>query len=48
MYLNVSTGAVYGVHGISRAFKVAALTVAVAAIVLGYRFVLFVVTLYTT
>jgi hypothetical protein len=48
IYLSVATAEVYGVHGISRVFKVAVLTVAVAAIVLGYRFVLFLVTLYTT
>lgn len=48
LYLNVATGEVYGTTGASRPLKVAALTAAVAAIVLGYRFVLFLVTLYTT
>jgi hypothetical protein len=45
---NVATGEVYGTAGAGRAVKVVALTAAVAAIVLGYRFVLFLVTLYTT
>jgi hypothetical protein len=48
MYLHVATGKVYGATGVSRVLKVVALTVAVASIVLGYRFVLFVITLYTT
>ena len=48
MYLHVATGEVYGATGASRVFKVVALTVAVASIVLGYRFVLLLVTLYTT
>jgi len=48
MYLYVATGKVCGATGVSRVLKVVALTVAVASIVLGYRFVLFVITLYTT
>jgi uncharacterized protein DUF3667 len=48
MYLHVATGEVYGATGASRVLKVVALTVAVATIVLGYRFVLLVITLYTT
>jgi Protein of unknown function (DUF3667) len=48
MYLHVATGKVYGATGVSRILKVVALTVAVAGIVLGYRFVLLVITLYTT
>jgi hypothetical protein len=48
MYMYVATGRVYGATGAGRVIKVGALTVAVAAIVLGYRFVLFVITLYTT
>jgi hypothetical protein len=48
LYLHVATGAVYGATGVSRVLKVVALTVAVAGIVLGYRFVLLVITLYTT
>jgi len=39
---------VYGATGASRILKAVALTVAVAGIVLGYRFVLLVITLYTT
>jgi hypothetical protein len=47
IYLHVATGEVYGATGASRILKVVALTVAVAGIVLGYRFVLLVITLYT-
>jgi len=46
-YLYVATKVVYGAGGAWRVVKVAALTVIVAAIVLGYRFVLFLITLYT-
>jgi len=48
VYLYVATRAVYGATGASRILKAVALTVAVAGIVLGYRFVLLVITLYTT
>jgi hypothetical protein len=48
MYLYVATGKVYGATGASRALKAGALTAAVASIVLGYRFVLLLITLYTT
>ena len=48
MYLHVATGEVYGATGASRVLKVVALTAVVASIVLGYRFVLLVITLYTT
>ena len=48
VYLYVAIGAVYGVTRISRAFKALALTVGVASIVLGYRFVLLLITLYST
>lgn len=47
VYLYVATGTVYGARGLVRILQVAALTVAVAAIVLGYRFVLLLITLYT-
>lgn len=47
-YLHVATGEVYGATGANRILKVVALTAAVASIVLGYRFVLLVITLYTT
>ena len=46
-YLDVATGRVYGAKGASRVLKAVALTVAVAVIALGYRFVLLLVTLYT-
>jgi hypothetical protein len=47
-YLFVATGRVYGAGGARRVLQAAALTVAVAAIVLGYRFVLLLITLYST
>jgi len=47
-YLHVATAHVYGASGASRAVRVVALTVTVAAISLGYRFVLLLITLYTT
>ena len=47
-YLYISTGRVYGATSAGRVVKVAILTAAAAAIVLGYRFVLFMITLYTT
>jgi hypothetical protein len=47
-YLYVATGSVYGATGASRVLKTVALAVAVAAIALGYRFVLLLITLYTT
>ena len=48
VYLYVATGTVYGETGTARTLKVVALTVAVAAIVLGYRFALLLITLYST
>jgi len=48
IYLHQASGTVYGAKGVGRAFQVAMLTVAVAAIALGYRFALLVITLYTT
>jgi len=48
IYLFVATGRVYGATGAGRSVKVLVLTTAVAAIVLGYRFVLLLITLYTT
>jgi uncharacterized protein DUF3667 len=48
VYLYIATKEVYGATGASRVFKVIALTVVVATIVLGYRFVLLVITLYST
>jgi hypothetical protein len=46
-YLYIAIGAVYGARGVGRVLKTAVLTTGVAAIVLGYRFVLLLVTLYT-
>ncbi len=47
-YLYIATGAVYAASGAIRVLKVATLTVAVASIVLGYRFALLLITLYLT
>lgn len=47
IYLYFAVGAVYGARGWTRILQVSVLTVGVAAIVLGYRFFLFVITLYT-
>ena len=46
MYLYFATGTVYGARGAIRILKTAVLTVTVVAIVLGYRFVLLLITLY--
>jgi hypothetical protein len=48
VYLYGAIGAVYGGNRRGRAMAAAALTVAAAGIVLGYRFALFLLTLYTT
>lgn len=47
-YLYLATGAVYGARGMIRVLKTAALTAALFFILLGYRFVLLLITLYTT
>jgi hypothetical protein len=47
-YIYLAIGPVYGATGGSRATKAVLLALAVAAIVLGYRFLLFVITLYAT
>lgn len=47
-YLYVATGTVYGATGAARLFKVVALAIAVGGIVLGYRFVLLPITLYSS
>lgn len=47
IYLYVASGKVYGPQGSMRSIKVIPLVVAVAAIVLGYRFIIFLFTLYT-
>lgn len=47
-YLYVAIGQVYGSTGAIRVLQAIGLGIAVGAIVLGYRFVLFLITLYTT
>jgi hypothetical protein len=46
-YMYVATGVVYGGSGSVRVLKSIALTLAVAVIILGYRFALFLITLYS-
>lgn len=48
VYLYIATGRAYGARGPARVLKVAMLAMAAAAIVLGYRFAVFVITLYST
>lgn len=48
IYLYVALGTVYGARGALRVVKALTLAVAVAGILLGYRLVLFLLTLYTT
>ena len=48
IYLYVATGRVYGVRGVRRVLTAGALIAAAGCVVLGYRFFLFVVTLYGT
>jgi hypothetical protein len=47
-YLYLATGPVYGATGAMRCLKALVLAVAVGVIVLGYRFALFLITLYGT
>lgn len=47
-YLYFATNVVYGACGIFRIAKIATLTIAVAALIPGYRFVIFLITLYST
>lgn len=47
-YLYVATGVVYGATGVVRALKIALLAAVIAAAVPGYRFLIFLVTLYFT
>jgi hypothetical protein len=47
-YMYVASRKVYGARGVARVAQVAVLTLGVGAVVLGYRFGLFVLTLYTT
>lgn len=48
LYLYKATTAVYGASGKARIIKVLLLTLTVEAILLGYRFLMFLLTLYTT
>ena len=48
IYIYLAVGPVYAATGASRVAKAIVLALAVAAIVLGYRFLLFVITLYGT
>lgn len=48
VYLYFATGTAYGAEGARKIIKVMVLAAAIAAIVLGYRFVLFLITLYST
>ncbi len=47
-YLYIATGRVYGAGRMIRVIKVAVLAPAVASILLGYRFTVFLITLYST
>jgi hypothetical protein len=47
IYLYFATGTMYGSRGIRRILEIIPLTLAVAGIVLGYRFTLLLITLYT-
>lgn len=47
-YLYIATGTVYAAMGALRVVKVLALALALGGLVLGYRFVLFLITLYST
>jgi hypothetical protein len=48
LYIHLASGKVYGVVGWSRVARSLLLALAVGAIVVGYRFAIFAVTLYTT
>jgi hypothetical protein len=48
IYLYAATGKAYGARGAPRVVKALILSLAVTGILLGYRFVLFLLTLYTT
>ena len=47
-YLHAAIGTVYGTRGALRVLQAIVLALAVGAIVLGYRFALFLITLYAT
>jgi Protein of unknown function (DUF3667) len=48
VYLYFAAGRVYGATGAMRLAQIVVLTIAAAAIVVGYRFAIFLITLYTT
>ena len=48
LYLYLAIGRVYGSTGARRTFQALVLTIAVAVIVLGYRFAVFLITLFST
>ena len=48
VYLYIATGKVYAVRGVRRVLTVVTLIAAVGCVVLGYRFFIFVITLYGT
>jgi Protein of unknown function (DUF3667) len=48
LYVYIAIGPVYGAAGATRLIQAIVLSIAVAAIVVGYRFVLFLITLYAT
>jgi hypothetical protein len=48
VFVYIATGRVYGASGPGRIVRTAVLTFSVMALVLGYRLLLFVVTLYST
>ena len=48
VYLYFAARTVYGARGFALVLKTFALTVVVAAVVLGYRFALLLITLYST
>ncbi len=48
LYLYLAIGPVYGAAGVRRIVQAVLLGIAVGAIALGYRFVIFLITLYTT
>jgi hypothetical protein len=48
IYLYAATGRVYGVSGLRQLMSAGALVAAASCVVLGYRFALFIITLYGT
>jgi hypothetical protein len=48
IYLYISTGPVYDASGATRVMQTVALALAAVAIVVGYRFIIFAITLYST